>query len=251
MQNKTLKLSKEYLEKILKPVNRLTESCVLKTDKDGLFTVCSSADNTVILYARVNFENKQEEFFRLNLISIKKLLSGLDCLGNDGSFSIEYNDNHIKCSVVNDSNEKTHFKYHLVDDTVVRESPVNIKKLSELNFDTEFFLTNSKIKQIMAGYAFASDVSKVYFYTENGKINIELNDRTLPNVDNITINASDAFTGLPIEDAIPIPTEVFKNLASCKTDVKVKINNQYKVFIFQNKEDTDVELKYIISALVK
>jgi hypothetical protein len=62
---------------------------------------------------------------------------------------------------------------------------------------------------------------------------------------------SESFEGEPISDAIPIPSEVFKNLATCRTDVEVKVNSQYKVFIFQNKEDTDVELKYIISALVK
>ena len=45
--------------------------------------------------------------------------------------------------------------------------------------------------------------------------------------------------------------EVFKNLVSYKNDVKVKINNEYKVFVFQNIDDNDVELKYIVSALVK
>lgn len=251
MENNLIQIPKEHLQKILKPVNRLTESCVLKTDKDGLFTICSSVDNTVILYARIKLPNEQQEPVRLNLISIKNLLSGLECLGNDGDFSIQYGKNHIKCSVKNQNNEKTHLKYHLVDDTVVRECPVNINKISQLNFDTEFVLTSNKIKQIMAGYAFASNISKVYFFTEDSKVNIELNDRTMQNVDNITINVASEFNGQPIEEAIAIPVEVFKNLSSCRTDVKVKVNNQYKVFIFQNKDDDDVELKYIISALVK
>ncbi len=251
MENKSLEIPKEYLEKILKPINRLTESCVLKTDNSGLFSICSSADNTVILYAKVKLPTDQKEAIRLNIISIKKLLSGLECLGNNGEFSIEYNNNHIKCSNKDNNGEKTHFKYHLVDDTIVRECPININKISQLNFDTEFTLSKDKIKQIMAGYAFASDVSKIYFSTKEGKVYAELDDKTLQNVDNITINISENFEGQPVSEAIPITTEVFKNLASCKTDVKVKINNQYKVFIFQNKEDTDVELKYIISALVK
>jgi len=250
MQNKSIQIPKEYLEKILKPVNRLTESCVLKTDKDGLFTICSSSDNTVVLYARIKLQNDNEPL-RLNLISIKKLLSGLDCLGNDGEFSIEHNVNNIKCIVKQDDGEKTHFKYHLVDDTVVRECPININKIAQLNFDTEFTITNSKIKQIMAGYAFASDVSKIYFSTREGKVYAELNDYTMQNIDNITINICDDFVGEPIPEGIPITTEVFKNLATCRTDVKVRINNQYKVFVFQNKDDNDVELKYIISALVK
>lgn len=244
-------IKKEFLEKLLKPVNRLTESCVLKANKDGLFTVCSSTDTTVILYAKIKLDTNIEEPLRLNLISIKKLLSGLDCLGNDGEFSIECSQNNIKCSVKNDDGENTHFKYHLVDDTVVRECPVKIDKIAKLDFDTIFSITNSKIKQIMAGYAFASDLTKIYFYTKDGKVYAEINDKTLQNVDNITLKISDEYTGSEISNPLPINTEVFKNLATCRTDVNVKINNQFKVFIFQNRDDNDVELKYIVSALVK
>jgi len=251
MENNSIQIPKQYLEKILKPVNRLTESCVLKTDKDGLFSICSSADNTVILYAKIKLPEEIREEVRLNIISIKKLLSGLECLGQEGEFSIEYHNNHIKCSNKDSEGEKTHFKYHLVDDAIVRECPININKIAGLNFDTKFVLTRDKIKQIMSGYAFASDSSKVYFSTNDGKVYVELDDKTLQNIDNITINVTNSFEGEPISIAIPIPSEVFKNLATCRTDVEVKINSQHKVFIFQNKEDTDVELKYIISALVK
>lgn len=244
-------IKKEYLEKLLKPVNRLSESCVLKTDSDGLFTICSSPDNTVILYARLKTVIDAEEPLRLNIINISKLLSGLTCLGDEGSFSIEYNQNNIKCSMKNDNGENTHFKYHLVDDTVVRECPIKIDKVAKLNFDTNFVITNAKIKQIMAGYAFATDLTKIYFHTKDGKVYAEINDKTLQNVDNISMKIADEFQGQEIITSTPISTEVFKNLATCRTDVNVKINNQFKVFIFQNKDDNDVELKYIVSALVK
>jgi hypothetical protein len=244
-------IKKEYLEKLLKPVNRLSESCVLKTDSDGLFTICSSPDNTVILYARLKTAIDSENPLRLNIINISKLLSGLTCLGDDGSFSIEYSQNNIKCSMKNDDGENTHFKYHLVDDTVVRECPIKIDKVAKLNFDTNFVITNAKIKQIMAGYAFATDLTKIYFHTKDGKVYAEINDKTLQNVDNISMKIADEFQGQEIVTSTPISTEVFKNLATCRTDVNVKINNQFKVFIFQNKDDNDVELKYIVSALVK
>jgi hypothetical protein len=244
-------IKKEFLEKILKPVNRLSESCVLKTDKEGLFTICSSPDNTVILYARIKNDITLEDPLRLNIININKLLSGLECLGQDGAFTIEHSQNNIKCSMKTDDGENTHFKYHLVDDTVVRECPIKIDKVAKLNFDTNFVITNAKIKQIMSGYAFACDITKIYFYTKDGKVYAEINDKTLQNVDNISMKISDTFEGSGIDTPVPISTEVFKNLATCRNDVNVKINNQFKVFIFQNKDDNDVELKYIVSALVK
>ena len=131
-------IAKSFLEKLLKPVNRLSESCILKSDNSGLYTICSSSDNTVILYAKIKLPNVIENAVRLNLINIKKLLCGLDCLGNDGDFSIECNENNIKCSSTDKDGENTHFKYHLVDDTVIKECPVSINKIADLNFDTEF-----------------------------------------------------------------------------------------------------------------
>lgn len=244
-------VSKEYLEKILKPINRLSESCVLKTSDTGLSSICSSADNTVVLYAKVNFPLKLEKQLRLNLINIKKLLCGLECLGDGGDFSIEYSENNLKCSSKSAEGEKAHFKYHLVDDTVVRECPFNVSRLSTLDFDTEFSITSDKIKQIMAGYTFVSDVEKIYFYTKDDCVYAEINDRTMPNIDNITIKVSEEFSGSNLEDDILINAEIFKNLATCKNDIKVKINNEYKIFVFQNKDESDVELKYIVSALVK
>lgn len=245
-------LPKSYLEKLLKPVNRLTESCVLNVNGDSLYTICCSQDSTVILYAKAKLPTTITPPVRLNLISIKKLLSGLECLGDNGDFSIESETNFIKCqNIDHESREKTFFQYHLVDDSVVREAPVNINKIAALKFDTEFTISTSKIKQLMAGYAFASDLTKIYFSTKDTNVVAEINDKTLQNVDHINLVVSSEFTGEEIYEPIPLNMEVFKNLAHCRSDIKVRLNNQYKVFIFQNTEEESVELKYIISALIK
>jgi|694.fasta_scaffold48893_5 hypothetical protein len=249
--NNTIPIPKNYLERILKPINRLTESCVLKTTEDGLYSVCSSTENTVYLYAKVNFPFKPEKNQRLNLISIKRFLVGLDCLGEENEFSIELNENNLKCSNNLSNGDKTHFKYHLVDDSVIRECPFNVSRISSLNFDTEFTIKTEKLKQIMSGYTFASDSSKIYFYTKDGFVYCEMNDKTIQNIDSITMKVSEEFSGKPLDGEIIISTEVFKNLASSRSDVRVRINNEFKIFIFQNKDDNDVELKYIVPALVK
>jgi hypothetical protein len=247
----TIKISKSFLEKILKSANKMSESCVLKLDTNGIYTVCTSADTGVILYARCNFSNVASSIKRINIISIKRFLSGLDCLGKENEFSIEYENNNIKCSNKTGDNEFTEFKYYLVDDSIIRECGMDINKIANLNFDTEFVIPFSKIKQIMQGYAFASDVSKIYFYSENLEIYSEINDRTLQNVDNIKIKLSDSFIGDPMHTPVPINTEVFKNLSNTKSDIRVRFNKDFKVFIFQNKNTDDVDLKYIVSALVK
>jgi len=247
-------LAKSSLEKILRPINRLTESCILNICEDHVYSICSSSDNTVILFAKINRpqNNGDNVKFRLNLISIKKLLSGLECLGDNGLFSIQYSSNNIICQMLEgETEEKTYFKYHLVDDSIIKESSVNINKIAALKFDTEFLISPGKLKQIVSGYTFASDVSKLYISTKNGKVHAEIDDKTLQNVDNISFLISNEYTGEDIQEPIPLNLEVFKNLIHSRSEIKVKFNTQYKVFVFQNTEDENVELKYIISALVK
>lgn len=249
--NEKIDISKSALEKILKSANRMAESCVLKLDSNGIYTICSSEDKTVILFARYNFENTNTNISRINIISIKKLISGLACLGEENNFKVLYNTNNIKCSNTTGDNEFTEFKYHLVDNSVIHEYPLDINKITNLNFDTEFIIPQSKIKQIIQGYTFASDVSKIYFHTTEHEVFSEINDKTLQNVDNISIKICDSYMGDPITIPVALSTEVFKNLLNCKSDIKVKFNKEFKVFVFQNKDINDIDIKYIVSSLVK
>jgi hypothetical protein len=243
---------KTSLEKLLKPVNRLTESCVLRLEDDTVYTLCCSGDNSVILYALTNIPIKFKEKNKLNIINIKKFLTGLDCLGDDGEFKLIYNQNHIVCKSINSAtDENTHFKYHLADDNIIKESSVNIEKIRSLKYDTMFEISLPKVRQIMSAYSFTNDVNKIYFYTKDDKVYAEVDDKTLQNTDNVSLLATNSFTGEPLLDPLSVKIEVFKLLSSSKTSIKVKINNEFKVFVFETQEDDNTQLKYIISALVK
>lgn len=251
MSDILIPIPKTSLEKLLKPVNRLTESCVLKAESNKLFTICTSIDNSVILYAKTDLPMEIDSV-KLNIINIKKFMTGLDCLGEDGDFKLLYNKNNIICRSFNDaSGENTHFKYHLVDDNIIKESAVNEENIAKLKYDTIFEISLSKIKQIMSAYSFSTDINKIYFYTKDDVVYADVDDKTLQNIDNVSLQISNKFQGEPIHTPLSLKIEVFKNLATSKNPIKVKINNQFKVFIFQTQEDQNTELKYIISALVK
>jgi hypothetical protein len=244
-------IPKSSLEKLLKPVNRLAESCVLRNDTESIFTLCSSSDSSVILYAKTKLPITIDKI-KLNIINIKKLLTGLDCLGDDGEFKIIKNDNNIVCKSTNaSSGENNHFKYHLVEDNIIKESSVNIEKIASLKYDTVFDISLGKIKQIMSAYSFVNDVNKIYFYTKDDSVVAEIDDKSRQNIDNVSLIASQSFTGNPLLTPMSVKIEVFKLLASSKTSIKVKINNEFKVFVFETQEDENTQLKYIISALVK
>jgi hypothetical protein len=250
MSENILPLPKTYIEKILKPVSRLTESCVLKVSDNSLYTVCTNSDG-LILYAKANLPFNLDAK-KLNLINIKKLLNGLDCLGDDGEFSILMSDNYLKCqSLDSSSGEFTSFKYHLVDDGIIKESTVNVQKIAKLTFDTEFKIPSEKIKKIMSAYSFATDATKIYFYSKDGKVYGEINDKTLQNIDNLSLLISDNINGNDISSPMPISIEIFKNFVLNNAPLTVKINNQYNVFVFQTDIEENIEFKYIVSALVK
>jgi hypothetical protein len=102
----------------------------------------------------------------------------------------------------------------------------------------------------MSAYSFVNDVNKIYFYTKEDKVFAEIDDKTLQNVDNVSFTVSNEYIGDELSP-IAIKIEVFKSLITSKQPVKVKINKDNKVFIFSTNEDENVELKYIVSALVK
>jgi hypothetical protein len=250
MSNRKISLSKEHLEKILKPINKITESCVLKGNEDQLHTICSTEDKSVILYAKLKISNVLDDDLKLNLIGIKKLISGLNSLGNSGDFTLSFHDNYIKCEI-DDNGKKTHLKYHLVDDNIIKEFPLKIEKITALSFNTEFDLSADNAKKILAASSFATEAQKVYFSLTDGVINAEITDKTVPNIDSMLIPITNTWNGEELISDFPISLEIFKNLVSLKNNIRVKINNECKVAIFHIIEDGVLELKYIVSALIK
>jgi hypothetical protein len=160
------------------------------------------------------------------------------------------NENYIKCET-KDNDDPTHFKYYLADDSVMSKTTFSIKKINQLNFNTEFNIPYSCQRKIISAYSFSPDSSKIYFKENNGSIFAEINDFTQCNKDSVEIKVSEEYKGDIIKEATPINVEIFKNLMHSKNDITVKMNNEYKVFVFNIKESEFIDMKYITSALVK
>lgn len=242
-------LEKSFLEKILKTINRLSDSCILKIEEDQISSISSTLDNVVILYIKGKLNNVSSSF-KINLIDIKRFLCGLDCL-NSESVEIELHENFVKCFSTN-KDEKTHFKYHLADDSVMSKSTFSVKKISQLKFDTEFIIPLSCQRQIMSAYAFSPECSKIYFKQNDNSIFAEVNDLTNHNNDSVEIKLSESFVGSGIVNPIPVNIEIFKHLMYTKnSNIIVKLNEEYKVFVFNVKDNDAIDIKYITPALVK
>lgn len=247
---KSFVLEKRFLEKYLKTVNRLCDSCVLKIEEDNISSISSSPDNVVILYIKGKLSDNTNICDKINIIDIKRLISGLDCLDSD-LIEIQINENYIKC-IDKNSGDNAYFKYHLVDDSVMSKSTYSVKKISQLTFNTEFSIPTQCQRKIMSAYSFSSDCSKLYLKEDSGSIYAEINDLTQHNRDSVEIKITNEYIGEPIQAPIPINIEVFKMLSYTKdSNLSVKINKDYNVLIFNIKEDQFLDVKYITSALVK
>jgi hypothetical protein len=243
-------LDKSFLVKILKTINRLCENCVLKIENNSIYSISSSSDNVIVLYIKGDLAEDTNFTGKINIIDIKRFLCGLDCL-DSSKVELEINENFVKC-LTKDSEDPTHFKYHLVDDTVMSKSNFNIKKISQLTFDTEFVIPLNSQRKIITGYSFSADCQKVYLKESEGAIYAEINDHTQHNKDSVELKITDEYRGEIIKQPIPVNIEIFKNLMYSKnSNILVKINNEFKVLVFNVKEDDSIDVKYITSALVK
>lgn len=243
-----LPFPKTFLERILKPVGKISDSCVLRVSKDNLYTLTTSENNSVILYATTKL-TADAGSMRLNILSIRKLLQGLSVLGDDGEFKIFLDGNRLMCQSVNDMGEKTHFYFHLAEDKRITESPISIQRIGALTFDAEFEISAEKTKKIIAAYSFTPELSKIYFYTKDGSVFVDIDDKKESLIDNISLPIASSFSGSEIK-SIPIIVEVFKNLVNLKSSVMVKYNDTAKMLLFTVGED-DVVLRYIVSAVIE
>jgi len=241
-----LTLNKElFVQKFLLPISKLADNVSLIPEGDELYSVCSSQDGSIVLLATLKLDTTLDGIVRINLPDVKKFVRLLECI-EDNNIELTLEDNHIK---YNTSNFK--FNYFLLEDSYMQRCPVNPTKIKSLKYDSGFLLPNTKFNEVLKGSSIATDSDKLYFYTKNEEVYAELNDYERQNINNLTYLVTDKFVGEPIKNVLPLNLENIRMLAGLRVDsITVKINNTLKVTLFE-VEDRNVNIKFVISALVK
>ena len=241
-----INLEKEnFLQRFLIPVSKLTDNAVITIIDDEVNSVCASTDGSVVLLASLKLTNGSCNNARLNLPDVKKFIRLLDCI-EENNILLEFKNNHLRH---NTSNFK--FNYHLFEDSYMQRCPVNQDKIKALKYDSTFLLTTNKFNDILKASSIATDSDKLYFYTRDNEVYAELNDYERQNINSITYKISDKFVGEPIKNVLPLNLESIRLLSGLKADTfVVKINNALKVTLFEIISD-NINIKFVISALVK
>ena len=232
-----IKLNKPlFVSRFLEPLSKITERCIINIKPNGVVSVVTTEDDNIILLAILSVKNciDSTETIKLNISNIKKLTHILNCIkGDDIELFLDQNSLNYKSG-------KIKFKYHLLEDGIIRKPPIKIEKITQLPYDCSFDLTKDYFNLMLKGTLFANESNKIYFYTQDNTVYGELTDKKLQN-----------FEGTEIKEILPINIDVFRMLKGLKFEkLKCKISNETGFLLVEVTED-QCALKYVIPAEVE
>jgi len=241
-----------FTGQFLSPISKIVgdddanKGCVIDVTPKNITSLCNTKDGQIILFSNITMETglADGEQVHLNVYDIRKFIKLLDCIPED-IVKLQINSNHLayKSSQIN-------FKFHLMDEGVIRKSIVNVDKIDKLTFDSEFIITKSKLDEIMKISSFTEDSNKLYLNCDGVGVKGELTDKTKPNIDTVNIQMAESFVGNKFNN-LPISLDVLRKLSGIKfNDLNIKVNTQTKVLMMELSSN-DCLLKYIATALVK
>jgi hypothetical protein len=236
-----IKNKKDFISNFLNPVSNLNDACILEIVDNVLISTLASTDGTIVCKSTIDVESDINT--KINIPDIKKLIRVLEIIPS-AEIELKLNENNIS---YNENGYR--FRYHLLDDGIIKQPSLNVEKVNKLNFDTSFNVKENDLSTLFKGSSFATETSKIYIYEEEGKIFGELGDRNRHNTDNFVCILSDVYEGNLIKP-LPINFDSFRLISfNNSKDIKFNINTEMGV-ITCTFQKGDTSLIYIISALI-
>jgi len=233
-----------FTQKFLHPVSRINDLCTLTVQENSIYNLNRTADSNFSLYSvctdveTIDFT----ENVNLSFADIKKFIKAFDCIA-DNTIDLVINSNSVEYK-----SNGTKFKFHLINDNIVKSPNYNIEKIKSLQFDNEFKLNISVYNMLIKSSTFITSSNKIYISTENGYVLAELTDKSKNNIDSYSTKISDVYGGAAIEKALSFNFDLFRNISFLKTsDVLVRLNTKVG-FIAFDVDDDKYKLKYTATA---
>lgn len=233
-----IKVQKKDLQILLLSLEKLSDTCILSLNKNGIHAIAAAGDNS--MYILVSMKGVYEDV-TLNLPSLKKLTKALSLVPTD-DVALNLNRNHLEYK-----GKEIKFKYHLHEDGVLTKPKLNRDKIMGFEYDIEFDLDLATLSKLLQNASF-TNTKKVYIYTDNGNLMWKLTDETAANTDVLCVTGDEV--DFKLEPFI-LNIDNLKNVtAISKEDAKFKINSKIGIGnIILNRGD--LEINYIFSSLTK
>jgi DNA polymerase III sliding clamp (beta) subunit (PCNA family) len=244
--SKTIKIKNKsaFIKNFLLPISKVSDSVVLDVSDNNISCLTCTSDNSVILHSSFPVELDFEDGEILNCPDIKKLIRAVDATNSGDEVSFELQNNNLSYK------DKTiRFKYHLLEDGIIKKPKLSLQKLQSTEFDVEFEIVNAAIKDMMRGAVFSSDSNKIYISANKDGVYGELTDKSINNIDSIILRISDSYKGEGIENT-PFNFDIFRLMEISSNDILVKINKKLGVAMFEIPSNYN-KMFYIASSLIK
>ncbi len=245
-----LKLNKKtILDNFLIPISRVSEECSVTFSSKNASALVSDETRSVIFYSKVNINTglDDDQLISLNFKDVKKIIKILGCI-KESDFQLKVGDNN---STISYKSPELSFKIYLVCDDVISKNTESVDKISKLKFTNTFTISSKKITEILKGDTFITNNNKIYFFTKEKQVYAEFTDKSTADVDSIEFFITDKYTGEDINIPLPFNSDHLRLVNSSKyKDITVKINNNYKILLFEINEP-GIIFKYIVPGYTK
>lgn len=230
-------IDKKDFSAFIKGLVKINDSAIFAVKHDQITCLTGSPDNVTIAYGTLNCGTTHEGC--INVSSLMKLGKAIDQI-NESTPQLMVNENNLEYK-----SSSLRFKYHLLDHGIINQPPINIKKISELEFNIKFKLSASKLIDLGKFSAFSSDSNKVYLSCNGETVFANLTDQARSNVDNIEFEFATCTTPF---DSMPFNLDFFRSLNyTNESNITVNIYT-VKPVIAIDIENERYKLKYITSA---
>jgi hypothetical protein len=236
-----LTLSKtNFVNSIVNPASKLTDNLTLEFVGNSVVkTTVTSPDNSVILMA--NSKCNAESPVKCVVPDCKtflRLFSGIE--QDDIVLTLDSN-------VIKYSNGTFSFKYHLLDEGYISEKKsISEDKINQIQYDTSFTVSKSKLSEVLKFNTIIPDAEKLYFYTDNNRIQAKIGDDQKSNNNEIVTEISSSFVGEELLDSIPLNIQNIHLMSFAVDSIDISINKKLKIVKFSSPT-----LQYIVSGLVR
>jgi hypothetical protein len=239
----TLKIrnKKNFIQNFLTPISKVNELCSLTLDKESIYNLNRTAEGNFILFAYTDSVSYDGEKRSLSFADIKKFIKAFECIPQEENVELKINHNNIEFT-----SHVNRFKFHLIDDNIVRGPNYTIEKINSLEFDTQFKFSYNSYLELLKSSTFLS-TEKVYISTKENHVFAELTDKTKNNVDSFGLVISDSFVGDELDTPLCFDLNLFRSISFSKNgEALIKINS--KGIIEFGIEQDNYKLKYITTA---
>jgi len=240
--NVTIADRASFVNNFLVPISKVTNSAVIRINKEEFSSLIATSDNTIILNCVYKNTCKTDDTV-INIPDVNKLVRILSVIDSK-EITLDVSKNAIAYSSSN-----IRFKYHLFEDGIIISPKLNVDKIITLQFDGKFTLNYNNLQSLIKGSSIATDSNKIYLSYKDNTVLGELTDKSRPNVDSYGLTISENYSGVQLSVPTPLNFEIFRIISSMRfKELNCSLMSKLGVYIFETSVDT-CSMKFIVSAL--